>query len=50
MAGAAVRGEQGWRKLEERREKKEILWRRMWKLKDDRLAKVIVDKLKETGE
>ena len=44
-----MHGELGWRKLEERREEKKVFGRRMWELEDDRLVKVIVDKMKEAG-
>ena len=40
VAGVAVRGELGWRKLEERREEKVLFGRRMWELEDERLVKI----------
>ena len=50
VAGEAVRGEMGWRKLEERREEKKMLYgRRFWELGEERLVKPIVEKLKESG-
>ena len=50
VAGVAVRGDLGWRRLEERREEKEVLFgRRMGDLGEERLAKWIVEKLQETG-
>ena len=50
VAGEAIRGEMGWRKLEERREEKKMLYgRRFWELGEERLVKLIVEKLKESG-
>ena len=52
VAGEAIRGEMGWRKLEERREEKKKLYgRRFWELYigEERLVKLIVEKLKESG-
>ena len=50
VAGEAIHGEMGWRKLEERREEKKTLYgRRFWELGEERLVKLIVEKLKESG-
>ena len=41
IAGAAVRGDQGWRKLEERREAKKLIHgKRLEGLEDNRLIKI----------
>ena len=41
VAEEAVRGEMGWRKLEERREEKKMLYgRRLWELGEDRLGRI----------
>ena len=38
VSGVAVRGDLGWRRLEERREEKKVLFgRRMWELSEERL-------------
>ena len=45
-----MHGEMRWRKLEERREEKKMLYgRRFWELGEERLVKLIVEKLKESG-
>ncbi len=50
VAGAAVRGDLGWRKLEERREEKKLLYgKRIDNLEDDRLVKIVAEKLKNMG-
>ena len=50
VAGEAICGEMGWRRLEERREEKKMLYgRRFWELGKERLVKLIVEKLKESG-
>ena len=50
VAGAAVRGDLGWRKLEERRkERKPLYGKRLENLEDSRLVKVVAEKLKNTG-
>ena len=50
MAGAAVRGDLGWKKLEERREEKKVLYgRRVERLDDSRLVKVIMEKMQDCG-
>ena len=50
VAGAAVRGDLGWRKLEERREERKLLYgKRLENLEDSRLVKVVAEKLKNTG-
>ena len=50
VAGAAVRGDLGWRKLEERREAKKLLYgKRLEGLEDSRLGKAVAEKLKEAG-
>ncbi len=52
MAGPAVRGDLGWRKMEERREeKKKLLYgRRFEDLEEDRLVCIFEEKLKTAGE
>ena len=50
VAGAAVRGDLGWRKLEDRREERKLLYgKRLENLEDSRLVKVVAGKLKNTG-
>ena len=50
VAGEAICGEMGWRKFEERREEKKMLYgRRFWELGEERLVKLILEKLKESG-
>ena len=51
MAGAVILGDLGWRKLEERREEKKVLYgRRLQRLDDNRLVKqIITAKMKEHG-
>ena len=50
VAGVAVRGDLGWRKLEERREAKKLLYgKRLEGLEDSRLVKAVAEKLKEAG-
>ena len=50
VAGAAIRGDLGWRKLEERREEKKVLYgRRLQRLDDNRLVKQITAEMKECG-
>ena len=50
VAGVVVRGDLGWRRLEERREEKKVLFgRRMGELGEERLVKWIVEKLQEAS-
>ena len=50
VAGVAVRGDLGWKKLEERREEKKVLYgRRVERLDDSRLVKVIMEKMQDCG-
>ena len=50
VAGAAVRGDLGWRKLDQRREERKLLYgKRLENLEDSRLVKVVAEKLKNTG-
>ena len=50
VAGVAVQGDPGWRKLEERREEKKLLYGlRLDTLEDDRLVKVVADELATIG-
>ena len=51
VAGVAVQGDLGWRKLEEKREEKKLLYGlRLDMLEDDRLVKVVADELATTGK
>ena len=48
--GVAVRGDLGWRKLEEKREGKKLMYgKRLEGLEDNRLVKIVVEKLKDAG-
>ena len=50
VPGAAVRGDLGWRKLEERREGKKLMYgKRLEGLEDNRLVKIVAEKLKDAG-
>ena len=50
VPGVAVRGDLGWRKLEERREGKKLMHgKRLEGLEDNRLVKIVVEKLKDAG-
>ena len=50
VAGVAVRGDLGWKKLEERREEKKMLYgRRVERLDDRRLVKMIMKKMRDYG-
>ena len=50
VPGAAVRGDQCWRKLEERREGKKLVYGKSLEgLEDNRLVKIVGEKLKDTG-
>ena len=50
VAGAAVRDDLGWRKLEERREVKKLMYgKRLEGLEDNRLVKIVAEKLKDAG-
>ena len=50
VPGVAVRGDLGWRKLEERREGKKLMYgKRLEGLEDNRLVKVVAEKLKDAG-
>jgi len=48
-AGAAIRGDLGRKRLEERREEKVLYGRRLQRFDDSRLAKQITAKMKECG-
>ena len=50
VAGVAVRGDLEWKKLEERREEKKVLYgRRVERLDDSRLVKMILEKMQDCG-
>ena len=50
VPGAAVRGDLGWRKLEERKEGKKLMCgKRLEGLEDNRLVKIVAEKLKDAG-
>ena len=50
VAGVAVRGDLGWKKLEERREEKKVLYgRRVERLDDSRLVKARMEKMQDCG-
>ena len=50
VAGAAIRGDPGWKRLQEKKEEKKVLYgRRLQRLDDSRLAKRITAKMKECG-
>ena len=48
VAGVAVQGHPGWRKLEERREEMKVLFgKRLERLEESRLVKMVVEKVRE---
>ena len=48
VAGVAVQGDQGWRKLEKRREEmKMVFCKRLKRMEEKRLVKMVVEKLRE---
>ena len=50
VAGVAVRGNLRWKKLEERREEKKVLYgRRVERLDDSRMFKMIMEKMQDCG-
>ena len=50
VAGVAVQGDVGWRKLEERREEMKVLFgKRLEGMEESRLVKMVVEKLREYG-
>ena len=49
MVGVAVRGDLGWKKLEETREEKMLYGRRVERLDDSRLFKMITKKMQDCG-
>ena len=50
VPGATVRGDLGWRKLEDRREGERLMYgKRLEGLGDNRMVKIVEEKLKDAG-
>ena len=50
VAGVAVQGDLGWRKLEEKREEMKVVFgKRLERMEESRLVKMVVEKLREDG-
>ena len=50
VPGAAVRGDLGWRMLEDRREEERLMYgKRLEGLEDNRLVTIVEEKLKDAG-